>query len=233
MTTTTAGTKRESTGPATGGAAPQVATSTPPISPVRTRRRPLLIVAGLALVVLGALGAAWAWIATTQTNEVVAVRADIARGEVIAAEDLMGVRMSVDPAVSMVPVERVSEIIGQRAAVDLRAGALLPDSAATAEVLPPAGFSVVGLALGPELLPGEPLVVGDQVRVISTPGQQGDPSEAPQSIFEAVVVGVHPEATTGRTVIAVQVPEQDAPVVASWASTGRVVVVLDTRDRGR
>jgi hypothetical protein len=42
------------------------------------------------------------------------------------------------------------------------------------------GMSVVGVAVPAALLPGEPLRAGDQVRVVATPGQQGEVTEEEQ-----------------------------------------------------
>ena len=64
----------------------------------KLRRRPILVVASVAAVCLGALLGVWAWTSTSNTHEVVAVRATIARGETIDQADLMTVQVGVDPA---------------------------------------------------------------------------------------------------------------------------------------
>ncbi|MGD8200927.1 SAF domain-containing protein [Ornithinimicrobium sp. W1679] len=200
--------------------------------PPRLRRRPVLVLAGVGLVVLGALLAMWVYLSSTDATGAVAVRDTVLRGETITAADLMAVQVSPDPALQIVPVADLDSFVGLRAARDLSAGTLLTREAATEDVVPGAGESVVGLALTAELMPGEPLLVGDRVRVIATPGQAGDPEtfESADTVFEAQVVGVTSSVETARTVISVLVPEGDAAQVARWASAGRAAVVLDSRE---
>jgi hypothetical protein len=72
--------------------------ASPLVPPPKLRRRPALIVAALIAICLGALLAAWAWTATTTTQEVLVARDTIERGAVIEAGDLARVRVSADPA---------------------------------------------------------------------------------------------------------------------------------------
>ena len=130
--------------------------------PPKLRRRPILVVASIAAVCLGALLGAWAWTATSTTHEVVAVRTAVQRGAVIDREDLMTVRVGLDPALTPVPAAHLETLVGQRAAMDLAAGRLVTREQVSATVLPPSGTLVVGVALPPSLLPGEPLQTGDR-----------------------------------------------------------------------
>lgn len=198
--------------------------------PPKLRRRPLLVLAGIALVAAGALLALWAWLATSQAEEVVAVRDTVMRGEVFEASDLMTVQVAADPVVQVLPGSDLAQFVGQRAARDVPAGSLLTAEAVTQEVMPTDGSSVVGLALTPAVMPGEPLLVGDAVRVVGTAGGQGDPATvAPEVTFPAEVVGVTSATELGQSVVSVTVPAADAPVVARWAASGRVALVLDSR----
>jgi hypothetical protein len=63
---------------------PTAATQLTP--PPKLRRRPSLIVASVLLVVIGALASAWAYTSLGTAQEVVAVRVDIARGQVIVLD---------------------------------------------------------------------------------------------------------------------------------------------------
>jgi hypothetical protein len=143
----------------------------------------------------------------------------------------MLVRVNLDPALNPVEGLQLERLVGQRAALDLPAGGLVTDEAVTATVLPAKGQSVVGISLPPALLPGEPLRAGDDVRVVATPGEQGEVSEGEQRFIAAVVVGVHADAQTGQTVVSVQVPYAAAAELAARAATGKVVLVLDSRER--
>lgn len=216
------------TRPRPGDPTSQVAVIAPP---PKLRRRPLLALASGAAIVLGALLAAWAYTATSTAREVVAVRADIQRGQLIDREDLITVRVGLDPALRTVPGTGLEGLVGQRAAADLPAGSLVTPGSVTATVLPAKGSSIVGVSLPPSLLPGEPLQAGDTVRVVATPGPQGDVPDGEPATIEATVVGVHPDPQTGQTVVSVQVPHAAAAQLAARAATGKVALVLDSRER--
>lgn len=200
-------------------------------APPKLRRRPLLFLAGVALVIVGALLAVWIWSSNSESTEVVAVRDTVMRGETIAADDLISVQLTPDPALQVVPASRAQEFVGMRAARDMTTGSLLTQEAVTDEVTPAAGQSVVGLALTPSLMPGETLVVGDAVRVVATAGGQGDPTSVTQDFaYDAEVTDVLPTTATGQTVVSVTVPDSEAAELAKWAASGRVALVLQSRE---
>lgn len=78
------------------------------------------------------------------------------------------------------------------------------------------------------LMPAEPLRPGDAVRIVQTPGAQGDVVDAPVSL-SAEVLAVR--TVDNRVVVDVLVPSALAPEVAARAATGRVAIVLDARER--
>lgn len=198
----------------------------------RLRRRPLMIVVSIALIVLGGVAGLVVWMLSTSATEVVAVRTSVDRGEVIAAEDLMVVRISLDPSLQVVPVAQLGEVVGKRAAADLSAGSLVGPAAVTDAAIPPTGRSIVGLALTSGQLPAEPLRPGDLVRVVLTSTTPAAGAPAGPLVVDAVVHGVSPLAADGQTVVVdVEVPSSRAPEVAARAGTGRASVVLDARER--
>jgi hypothetical protein len=196
--------------------------------PPKLRRRPGLVAGGVAAICSGALLAGWAWTSTTHTEEVLAARDSIHRGDVITAGDIQRVRISGDPALRPLPASAYDSVIGQRAALDVSAGGLLTTDTTTDEALPPEGQSVVGVSLTAAQAPGLPLRGGDRVRIVVTPGQNGnDPAGAPQFSF-AEVVDTRTDETTGNIVVDVLIPYADAGVLASRAATGNVALVLDS-----
>jgi hypothetical protein len=208
-------------------AAPTTALTSPP----RLRRRPSLIVASVLLVILGALASAWAYTSLGNAQEVVAVRTDIARGQLITVESLQVVRIGVDPALLTVAGSEASRLVGQRAAVDLKAGQLLVPSAVTSAVVPGPGRSAVGLSLTAAQIPSEPLVVGDKVRIVSTPGAQGDVGSTAPIVFSGDVITVSDRASDGTTAVTVEVDADKAPELAARSASGKVALVLDSRVR--
>ncbi|UUW92919.1 SAF domain-containing protein [Pimelobacter simplex] len=218
-----------------GGPPPPSPTQTPPApaatARVKARRRPWVFALMAALVAAGALGTAFAFTSVNDTQEVLVVANDIKRGETIEAGDLTVVRVSVDPALTPVPGSQKAELEGSRAAVDLWAGTLLTEQAVTDSLVPGEGESLVGISLTPAQMPSEPLYGGDAVRIVTTPGDQGEVTDEEPVTIEAVVVGVSRVEETGETVVDVSVPEREAADLAARAATGRVALVLDARER--
>lgn len=206
-------------------------TRTPPAPPPKLRRRPGMTVIGIVAVCLGAVVAGWTWTATSSSEQVLVARTTIERGSVIEKGDLTTARISSDPALSPVSSDEFEAVVGQRATVDIAAGtALTPDSYSAAS-LPSDGESVVGIALTPAQSPGIALSSGDHVRVIVTPGQDGDLPGGTPLYSEAEVVAVHVDEATGGTVVDLLVKHEEAAVLAARIATGHVALVLDSRDR--
>ena len=199
-------------------------------APPKLRRRPVALLVSVATIVLGSILGLWVWSTAGSNTEVLAVRSLVHRGEVIEPDDLMVVRVGVDPAVRTVEAARLDEVAGQRAALDLAAGGLLAPDDVAATTLPGRGTSVVGIGLTAGMLPAEPLAAGDAVRVVQTPGAQGEVAGAPVTI-PAQVVGVHASDTAGLTIVDVLVPAETAADLAARAATGKVALVLDSRER--
>lgn len=208
--------------PGPGASGPQL------VPPPKLRRRPALVAGAVAAICLGALLAVWAWTSTTDTHEVLAARATIARGAIINASDLERVRINGDPALEPLPASAYDEVVGKRAALDIAAGSLLTAAETTSSAIPPKGKSVVGVAVTPAQAPGVRLQSGDRVRIVVTPAQGADaPSGAPP-FSEAEVVDAHTDEVSGQFVVDVLVPYADASVLAARAATGNVALVLDS-----
>lgn len=237
MTTTSTSNGRVPAGRAFGAAEPtaQVGGGALVPTPPRARRRWGLFAAMVLVVALGVLGNVWLWSSSTSAQEVVAARTTIERGSVIDAEDLMTVRVELDPALAAVAGSELSSLVGQRAALDVAAGSLLTSEAVTASTVPGEGYSLVGIGVAAARMPGTALVAGDQVRVVATPQlQTGEAATAAPESVSAVVVSSQAgtDATgQGQTVVTVQVPSGDAATLAAMAATGDVALVLDSRER--
>jgi hypothetical protein len=211
---------------------PERAQATPkPTARTKKRRRPLVFALCAVLVALGALGAAFAFTSANETQEVLVVNRDVARGAIIEPGDLSVVRLSVDPALTPISGGKKTTIEGGRAAVDLWAGTLLSEQHVTENLVPGQGESLVGISLTAAQMPSEPLYAGDSVRIVTTPGEQGDVTDADPVTIEATVAGVSHVEETGETVVDVSVQQQDSADLAARAATGRVALVLDARER--
>lgn len=209
---------------------PGAGVTAPAAAPVRLRRRTPMLMAGIALVAVGALSAALLTRVLGNTVPVVAVAQNVAPGHVLTGADLTIANVNTDPALRPVPAARLDSLVGRRAAVSLTAGSLLTDGAVTDVLQPALGRSLVGVALTASQLPAEPLQAGDQVRIVSTPPAQGEPpAAAPVSLAAVVVSAVGPDST-GLTVVNVTVPTAQAADLAARVATGRVALILDSRE---
>jgi hypothetical protein len=206
----------------------QVAADAQILPPSRQKRRPIWLAAAVLLVALGSLGVWFVVSNLRDTVAVVALRNDVPRGATITAQDLTTVDINPEPALQTVPASQLTQVVGKRAAVDLSAGVLLPPAAIADTITPPAGQSVVGLALDPGQMPAIELRVGDKVRIISTPKDQDDPpTTTPVVTVTAEVVSSTPLADTSKTRVDVLVSEPDATKVAAISATNRVALILD------
>lgn len=199
--------------------------------PPKLRRRPALIAASIAAICLGALLAVWAYTSTSNAQEVVAVRTTVHRGETITRDDLMTAQIGVDPALKPIAASRLDEVVGKRAAMDLAAGGLVTQEDLTSAVLPTKGMSIVGISLTPAMMPAIQLQTGDEVRIVTTPGEQGDATAGEPTTITATIVGVRNSGETGQSIVDVSVPSSQAAQLAARAATGKVALVLDSRER--
>ena len=195
----------------------------------RMRRRPAVAVAALAAAALGSVAIAWAWTSTTAATEIVVVTGAVPRGAVIEASDLGTARITLDPLLKPIDASRRNEIVGQRAATELTAGAIVTGSMIEPETVPGEGTSLVPVALPLEQALGLDLQGGDQVKVIQT-APAGQVAEGNPPFTIAQVATVHPVIETGVTVVALTVPVADAPVLAARVASGNFYLVLDARE---
>ncbi|MQS17535.1 hypothetical protein F7Q99_36455 [Streptomyces kaniharaensis] len=197
----------------------------------RRSRRPALVAVGVALAAVGGLTAAYLVQQAGHRVQVIAVAHPIPAGKVISASDLKSASVIPDPALHPVPVSRSSDILGKAAAADLPAGTLVTDTSVRAGQPLRAGKDTVGVLAKVGQLPAQSLQAGDEVHVVSTPGPQDDkaaPATRPSTI-DAVVLQVGEPDANGARVVDLAVNPVDSPVVASWAATGRIALVLKAR----
>ncbi|MEU8942649.1 SAF domain-containing protein [Streptomyces goshikiensis] len=200
------------------------------------RRRPGLIALSVALIAAGGLSGALLFTASGQRTAVLVVARDVPVGAPIADADLTTASLALDPAVKAVPVAKKSGTVGQRAAVALKAGALLSPSQVTSVSLVKPGEQLVGVALKPSQLPASRLAPGQQVLIVSTPDAAqaagGKPAEgaAPKALTATVVAVGLPAPATGVVVVDVAVPASDGPALAARVATGAVALILAARE---
>lgn len=180
---------------------------------------------GVATALLGAWIFTALYLAAGDRHEVVAVARDVGRFEVIERTDLRVVRISEEPGVEMVSADRVSELVGRVAGVDLLAGSLLSDEQIVAEgtEILAEDEAIVGFVLAPGDGPGGALRRGAPVSVVlrPLPGEDGELREV-----EGWVHGWSDEQTSGERSVELVVPRDSAAEVSAGAADGRVTLVV-------
>lgn len=213
-----------SRGPRSPGSAPAV----------RRQRRLPLVAGALTLIAVAGLGGGALIVKAGNTHPVVAITATVTRGDVIQRNDLRVVDVGGAHGLRTVAGDQLDSIVGKRAATDLPAGTLLPQGAATADLVPHQGKTLVGLQLKPSQLPATTLQTGDTVRLVTLPADQaGAVSQQGSSALPiaATVIGSEPGPDNQTTRVDVEVPSDVAANLSVNAATGRVALILDSRER--
>lgn len=201
------------------------------ISRVRQQPRWGLRAAGVALIVVFILGTIYVINNLRATTEVLVVAADVAQGQPITATDLRTAAVNTDSGLAVLPASQESAVIGKLAAKPLSTGDLLNADMVTNAVIPADGQTLVGVTVALPKLPAEPLQPGDLVRIVDTPRDQDNAPVQGPIATRAQVVSTRPIPELGQVTVDVLVPEGEGNWVSARAATGRVAIILDSRER--
>ena len=221
--------RRGASAPAGSGAALNGFSPAPALPAPRRRRRPALLALAVAMVILGALGAAYLATSLGETSSVIAVAREVPRGQAITAADLVEARVSADPALAPIPYGDRDRVIGLVAATTLVPGSLLTAEAVTGERLPPPGQQLVGVGVSAVQLPTTALQPGDVVLLVPVAGDGAAGAPATPGAaraVEATVVRAGSPGTDGVRVVDVLVDAADGPDVAACAAGGLIAIVV-------
>lgn len=191
----------------------------PPPGARRVRVSELLVGAALAV---GCALAAVLWHANaTQRDAVLALAADVPRGEVVEASDVRVVYVGSDEPLVTLTKGQATLVVGHVAVADLRAGTILTAAHVADPQRVEAGEGVVGLALDPGQFPAMGLAPGDLVNVVTTGEDEGTVlAEA------AVVFAVEELGGQGRRFISIRTSEAAANEIAAAAEAAPIRLVL-------
>ena len=138
------------------------------LAPVRGRRRPWLLGLGAFLAAVGSLTVVWLVGAAGERQEVLAVRADVAYGEVVTADDITIARVSVDPGIAVLPGADRDSVVGQVATTRLAPGMLLTEGMVEPDGEPGPGRVLVPIAVPAERMPAGGLRAGDRILAVDS-----------------------------------------------------------------
>lgn len=209
-----------------------------PVSPPRVsarRRRPGVIALSLGLIAAGGAGVAVLLLQVGHRTDVVTVVRDVQVGQVLTEQDLGNASISLDPAVKAVTADHLDQVVGKRAAVELRPGSLLSPSQVTTDSLVKAGEQLVPIGLKPEQIPATALVPGQKVELVHVPAQGETETDKPSGSGPKTLTGRVVKASaaapgTGVVVVDVATSATDGPTAAAWVSSGTLRLVLAAPD---
>ena len=194
------------------------------------RARPGLIALAVAMVAVGGLTAAYALTLVGSTKGYLAVARPVAVGSALTAADVTTVRITADPALRPITADRINQVIGMHAAVQLVPGTLLTNEALTDTPIPGPGKSLVGLGLPADRMPASRIKPGVAVVLVTTPNANGvvttTPTTGPPRTYPATVIDVSRGAKDNLVLVNVAVDNADAATVAALAASDRLVIVL-------
>ena len=213
-------------------------TTLPPRSPAPGNRpAPTLVPGGgrqrrwsLALLaILVTLGSALAfvvlWMNAGGREPVLALRNNVAAGQLIRADDLVVVRVSADSGIDPIPSSARDDVIDQPAATNLLAGMLLVEEAVgTADDLD-TGDAVIAIPVPPERIPLDDIETGDRVVLLRTVSDEGAAEATTIGDGRVFSVEDHDDDSTEDVRVSVIVHESLAPQVANAISQDEIYLV--------
>ena len=193
----------------------------------RVRRSPVMVVAGIVLVIAGALTSVGIYTNLSQTQEVIAIVAPVARGEPIQRVHLTTVQVGFDPVLTPVPASQINQVVGQYAVFDLAPGTFLSPEAVGQRLSPGPGAAEIGVALSAGQYPDDGLLPGDAILLVALPDQL-ESITAPAS-YAGTLVGITTPNASNMITISVLVGADDAPLLAALSAANRLALVLSSR----
>jgi hypothetical protein len=194
---------------------------------VAGRRNPRWIALGVAALCLGGLLSYGLYTQVAAQSSVVAMAATVHRGAVIEASDLTTATLSGTSAISTVPVEELTALVGHRAPYDLVEGSLVPASVRTETAVPATGRAVIGVKLAQGRAPTELLTASAPVRLVALPAADQPAPATPTQTWLGRVVDTHDGADGISILVNVDVAANDAPAIAVLAAQERIAVLRD------
>ncbi len=211
-----------STRPAGGGSHPRL-----PVA--RRDKRPALAALAALLVLVGALGSAWAAFRSGDRVDVLVAAREIPVGAEVVAEDFTEARVAAD-AGSVVSADAVANFVGTHATARIPQGTLVNRTMFTGGDIVPDGAQLVGVVVDITRRTTQQPEPGDVVRLFYVSGSGGQPvgnlSPGDSVVDAARVVQVGAGGGADSTSVSVLLRDADAGRVADLASAGSIAVAV-------
>lgn len=216
--------------------------------PLGRQRRPGWIAGGAALLAASVLANVYVFSRAGHRQVVVQVVRDVPVGEPLGRADLGTASVALDSGLGSIPGRELAQVLGRRAAVDLRRGTVLTASQVTTRLSPQPGQALVTTGIKANQLPPRGLAPGSKVRLVPTGGQDtptttqgggeggatgtgiGPGGGSAGKDVPAVVDAVGGPDADGSMTVSVLVADADSSAVAREAAAGRIAVVVTARE---
>ncbi|UQN31821.1 SAF domain-containing protein [Brachybacterium kimchii] len=195
-------------------------------TPLRQRRRPTLIAAGVALIIVGALGAYWTVDRLSTTTQVVVAADSVPEGQVLEADDLLTSDVNVPSGTAVVAGGDLDSLVGKRTTSALEKGEIVAPGSTSAAAFPATDTAVVGIKVAAGQYPSNDLNPGSAVQVIGTPREGDDPPSGDAPVIAGTVHAIGSPTQDGGLTVDILVSNDQAATLASLSATGRISLVL-------
>jgi SAF domain len=144
----------------------------------RRRRELPYLMRGMGLVVVGALAVVLMVMHLGGRVTVLVVARDVPAGQLLSAADVRSTSLFDGSGLAMVPADQIESVLGRPAVVPLHAGRLLAPDDVGPLAWPPAGQTVVAIAVKPgayppDLAPGMRVLIAIAPAPAANPGAEG------------------------------------------------------------
>ena len=190
----------------------------------RRQRRPAIAAFGAMLVVVFATLSAALAVRGDHSVAVLALARDVPAGHVLVPSDLRIAHIS-GSGVSAVPADSSRFVVGESVTAGLSAGTLLSAGMLTRATTPAAGDQVVAVALKSGAVPAG-VTAGRYVELVPVAPSGSRAGSAIAGTTRGRVIDVSRDASTGSTVLSVEVDGGAATGLAQLAATGGLAVTL-------
>ena len=192
------------------------------LRPVRSRLDLRWLVAGVLAVCVGGLGAALLYANASSSTSVITIKRTVYRDQIITTEDLGVLSLAVPIGLGPVSSDRLAEIVGKTAIIDLPAGGILTPAGFGEPVVAP-GSVRLGLRLEAGRLPTSAMEPGASVLLVPVGRDGGEPPSG--GSVPATIATIPQQQTDGASVVDVGVAAAEGPRVAQLAAAGQLAVL--------
>lgn len=194
----------------------------PTLRSVRSRLDLRWLVAGVLAVCIGGLGAALLYVNASSATPVITIKRTVYRDQIITADDLGVISLAVPIGLDAVAADRLAEIVGKAAIIDLPAGGILTP-AEFGEPVVPEGSVRLGLRLDAGRLPTSAMEPGASLLLVPVGRDGGEPPSG--GSVPATIATIPRQQTDGASVLDVTVAAAEGSRVAQLAAAGQLAVL--------